>query len=351
MNYTQQFEQAINLLKELIACPSFSGEEENTAGIIFNYLKENGVKVNRLKNNVWAQSYYYDPAKPTLLLNSHHDTVKPSSAYTKDPFAPTIESDKLYGLGSNDAGASVVSLLSVFTKLYKEKLNYNLVIAITAEEEAICKNGISFLWPHLGKIDCALVGEPTLMQAAIAERGLLVLDCKAIGKPGHAARNEGDNALYKAMDAIQWFRTYRFPETSEQMGEVKMTVTMINAGTQHNVVPGECTFTVDIRPTDKYKNIEIYRIVCDTINCEVVPRSLNLNASAISNSHPIVQTAHKLNIPTYVSPTTSDISRMDVPALKIGPGDSGRSHTANEYVKLSEIEEGIKLYEKFIISI
>lgn len=339
---------AIELLQKLIATPSFSGEENETATILFDLLQSKGVQPIRFKNNVWARSSQYDPAKPTLLLNSHHDTVKPASGYTRDPFEPSVENGILYGLGSNDAGASVVALLHAFCSLYNECLAYNLLIAITAEEEALCQNGISALWPELGRVDCALVGEPTQMQAAVAERGLLVLDGVAKGVSGHAARNEGDNALYHACDDIQWFRSFAFPKLSDRMGAVKMTVTQINAGTQHNVVPDRCTFTVDIRPTDEYRNQEIVDIVRQHIRSEVTPRSLHLNASAIPDSHSLVQTAHRMGIPCYVSPTTSDISRISVPALKMGPGDSARSHTANEYIKVQEVLDGIKGYELFL---
>lgn len=339
---------ALELLQQLIATPSFSGEEYQTATRIIDFLESRGVHPTRFMNNVWARSSGYDSSKPTVLLNSHHDTVKPSLGYTRNPFEPSVEDGVLYGLGSNDAGASVVALLEAFCLLYNECLPFNLVIAITAEEEALCINGISALWPQLGRVDCALVGEPTQMQAAVAERGLLVLDGVASGVSGHAARNEGDNALYHACDDIQWFRNFVFPKVSEQMGEVKMTVTQINAGTQHNVIPDRCTFTVDIRPTDQYGNQEIVDLIRQHIGSKVTPRSLHLNASAIPDSHPLVRAAHLLKIPCYVSPTTSDISRIPVPALKMGPGDSARSHTANEYIKVKEIEDGIKGYERFL---
>lgn len=340
--------EAIQLLKELIATPSFSGEEDGTATLLFNFMAQRQWQPQRYKNNVWAKNEHYNASKPTLLLNSHHDTVKPSPAYTRQPFEPTIDSAKLFGLGSNDAGASVVSLMQAFGALYNVNLPYNIVIAITAEEEAMCKNGISAVWSELPKIDFAIVGEPTLMQAAIAERGLIALDCVAKGVSGHAARNEGDNAIYHAVDDIQWFRTYRFPNVSKLMGEVKMTVTQITAGTQHNVIPAECKFVVDIRPTDAYTNKEIVDIVTAHVSSQVTPRSLHLQASAIDEQHVLVQTAKTLGINCYISPTTSDISRINVPALKMGPGDSARSHTADEFVYINEIENGIIRYIEFL---
>lgn len=348
MSSANTYTQAIELLKQLIETPSLSTEEDKTADIIFSFLSSQGMNPKRFKNNVWAQSPGYDAAKPTLLLNSHHDTVQPSSAYTRNPFEATVEDGKLYGLGSNDAGGSVVSLLQAFCLLAKEELPYNLVVAITAEEERVSINGISALWPQLPKIDFAIVGEPTQMKAAIAERGLMVLDCIAKGKAGHAARNEGDNALYRAIDDIEWFRTYRFPKVSSLMGEVKMTVTQIEAGTQHNVIPAECSFVVDIRPTDCYKNEEIVEVVRQHVTCEVKPRSTHLLASALSEEHCLVRTAKTLGMECYISPTTSDISRIPVPALKLGPGDSARSHTADEFIYVDEIQQGIDGYVRFL---
>lgn len=338
----------IELLEKLISTPSFSGEEENTASIIAGFLNSRNVETHRFLNNIWAKNKYYSPEKPTLLLSSHHDTVKPATAYSRNPFVPAIESGKLYGLGSNDAGGSVVALLEIFCNFYEQQLPCNIIIAISAEEEAICKNGISALWPHLGKIDFAIVGEPTQMQAAIAERGLIVLDCISEGVSGHAARNEGENALYKAIDDILWFRTYRFPKVSEQMGEVKMTVTVINSGTQHNVVPSKCEFVVDIRPTDCYSNEEIVDIIQSNVKCRLTPRSLHLKASSISGEHILAKTAKKLNIPCYISPTTSDISRINVPAIKMGPGNSARSHTADEFIYIAEIEDAVGKYTAFL---
>jgi acetylornithine deacetylase len=339
---------AIRLLQALISTPSFSREEDATASIIFDFLQEQKVSPKRHLNNVYSRCDRYDAQKPTLLLCSHHDTVRPAAGYTRDPFAPTVEDGRLYGLGSNDAGASVASLAAAYCNLYRQPLPFNLALAIVAEEEVQGPNGVEALKPLLGDVSCAIVGEPTLLQAAVGERGLMVLDCTAHGKQGHAARSEGDNALYRAVDAVEWFRTFRFPKISERMGEVKMTVTMISGGTQHNVIPAECRFVVDVRPTDAYDNREIADIIRAGVPCDVQPRSTRVCASSIADSHPLVQAALKLGRKTYVSPTTSDVAILRLPALKIGPGDSARSHSANEYVYLSEVEEAIGVYQKMI---
>lgn len=339
---------AIRLLQTLISTPSFSREEGETARIIFDFLQEQNVLPKRHLNNVYARCKGYDAQKPTLLLCSHHDTVRPAAGYTHDPFAPTVADGKLYGLGSNDAGASVAALAAVFCNFYQAPLPFNLALAIVAEEEVQGPNGVEALKPLLGDICCAIVGEPTQMQAAVGERGLMVLDCTAHGKQGHAARAEGDNALYRAVDAIEWFRTFRFPKISERMGEVKMTVTMISGGTQHNVIPAECKFVVDVRPTDAYDNQEIVDIIRRSVPCDVQPRSTRIRASGIADSHPLVQAALKLGRQTYVSPTTSDIALLRLPSLKMGPGDSARSHSADEFVYLSEVEEAIDLYGKML---
>lgn len=345
------YTQAIELLKQLIKIPSFSTEEDKTAEVIFDFLSAKKMNPKRFKNNVWAQSAGYDTTKPTLLLNSHHDTVQPSSAYTRNPFEATVEDGKLYGLGSNDAGGSVVSLLQAFCLLAKEELPFNLVVAITAEEERVCVNGISALWAEIPKIDFAIVGEPTQMKAAIAERGLMVLDCIAKGKAGHAARNEGDNAIYHAINDIEWFRAHRFDKVSPTMGEVKMTVTQIQAGTQHNVIPDACSFVVDIRPTDCYTNEELLAIIKQHVKCKLKARSTNLVASALSEEHCLVKTAKRLGLECYISPTTSDIARIPVPALKLGPGESARSHTADEFVYVDELRQGIDGYVRFLESL
>ncbi|WP_071135054.1 M20 family metallo-hydrolase [Millionella massiliensis] len=336
----------IELLRRMIATPSVSREEERTADLLAEFLTSRGVDpVHRSHNNVWVRNRWFDPAKPTILLNSHHDTVKPNSAYTRDPFAPDIEAGKLYGLGSNDAGASVVSLIAAFLHFYEaEGLRYNLCLALTAEEEVSGRNGIESILPELGELSFAIVGEPTGMELAIAERGLMVLDCVAHGKAGHAARNEGDNAIYRAMQDIEWFRTYRFPQESQLFGNVKMSVTVINAGTQHNVVPAECRYTVDVRVTDRYTNEEVLEIVRSHVASDVTPRSTRLKPSYIDPSHPIVAAGLAQGRHTYGSPTTSDQALLSIPSLKMGPGDSARSHSVDEFVYVSEIEAGIDQY-------
>lgn len=345
------FATAIQLLRALISTPSFSREEGDTASLIFNFLQEQKVCPKRHLNNVYSRCHCYDAHKPTLLLCSHHDTVRPAAGYTRNPFAADVEDGRLYGLGSNDAGASVAALAAAYCRFYRQKLPFNLVLAIVAEEEVQGPNGVEALLPLLGDVCCAIVGEPTLMQAAVGERGLMVLDCTAHGKQGHAARSEGDNALYRAVDAVEWFRTFRFPRISERMGEVKMTVTMMSCGTQHNVIPAECRFVVDVRPTDAYDNQEIADIIRAGVQCDVQPRSTRIRASSIADSHPLVQAALRLGRKTYVSPTTSDIALLRLPALKMGPGDSARSHSANEFVYLCEVEEAIEVYEKMIANL
>ncbi|MFI3265608.1 MAG: M20 family metallo-hydrolase [Rikenellaceae bacterium] len=341
----QYFNDAVELLRKLIATPSISKQEDKTAQILFDFLASKSIDVKRSNNNVWAKNLHFDTAKTTILLNSHHDTVKPNSAYTRDPFAPTIEGDYLYGLGSNDAGASGVCLLAAFVHFYhREDLPFNLIVAITAEEENSGTLGLESLLPELGKLDVAIVGEPTKMQPAVAERGLMVIDCIAHGKAGHAARNEGDNAIFHAIKDIEWFNTYRFERESELLGPVKMTTTIISAGSQHNVVPAECKFTVDIRSTDAYTNGELVDIIKQHVRSEVLPRSTRLSPSAIALDHPLVLGAKALGRETFISPTTSDQALLSIPSMKMGVGDSARSHSADEYVLLSEIKEGIGLY-------
>ena len=343
------FEQAVELLQQLISIPSFSKEENLTADVIENFLQQKGVITHRKLNNIWAWNKHFDAAKPTILLNSHHDTVKPNSGYNRDPYDAKIEDGKLYGLGSNDAGGCLVSLISVFLYFHdKQKLKYNFCLATTAEEEISGVNGLELIIPELGQLDFGIVGEPTLMQLAIAERGLMVLDCTAHGKAGHAAREEGENAIYKALPDIEWFRTYRFPKESEVFGPIKMSVTIINAGSQHNVVPASCVFTVDVRVTDAYRNEEVLEIIRQHVSCEVKPRSIRLKPSSIDKQHPIVQAGIALGRTTYGSPTTSDQSLLDIKSIKVGPGDSARSHTADEFVYVDEIKEGIELYVKML---
>ncbi|TCC97932.1 M20 family metallo-hydrolase [Pedobacter hiemivivus] len=336
---------SLELLKQLISIQSFSREEDKTADAIEVFLQQKGIKTNRKLNNIWAYNKHFDAAKPTLLLNSHHDTVKPNTGYTRNPYDAAVEDGKLYGLGSNDAGGCLVSLIATFLYYYdQEGLNYNICLATTAEEEISGSNGLECVLPDLGELEFAIVGEPTLMNLAIAERGLLVLDCTTHGKAGHAAREEGDNAIYKALKDIEWFRSYRFSKVSEMFGPLKMSVTIINAGSQHNVVPATCNFTVDVRVTDAYTNEEVLKIIRTNVDCDVQPRSTRLKPSSIDKEHPIVQSGLALGRTTYGSPTTSDQALLSIPSLKVGPGDSARSHMADEYVHVNEIEEGIELY-------
>lgn len=338
-------EEAITLLQQLIAQPSFSSEEAETALLIMDWFSTNNIRFERSDHNIWAKNKYFESDKPTLLLNSHHDTVKPNQAYSRDPFSPDIIDGKLYGLGSNDAGGALVSLLALFTYFYDKKdLAYNLIMVASAEEESSGPNGLNSVLPQLPNIDVAIVGEPTQMQLAVAEKGLLVLDCCAYGKAGHAAHGLGENSIYKAMQAIQWFKSYEFPEISETLGKVRMTVTQIEAGNQHNVIPAECRFVVDVRVTDKYSNQEVLNIIKGHVDVEVHPRSLRLNSSSIPVKHPLVQAGISLGRTMYGSPTLSDQAVLSCPSLKLGPGDSLRSHTADEFIYVDEIREGIQLY-------
>ena len=342
--FEKELSEATELLKKLIRIPSISREEGLCADLIENYIAENGYTVSRLKNNVWTIASGFDGNRPTLLLNSHIDTVKPVDGWSFDPFIPTEKDGKIYGLGSNDAGASVVALLHTFFLLSQENQPYNLIFSATAEEELSGKDGIELLLKELPKIDFAIVGEPTNMQLAVAEKGLMVLDCTAHGKAGHAARNEGENAIYKALADIEWFRNYRFPNVSEFLGEVKMSVTQINAGTQHNVVPDRCTFVVDIRSNELYSNEEILEEIKKHISCDAVPRSTRLSSSATPLNHQIIVKAKETGREIFGSPTLSDQALMPFPSVKIGPGKSSRSHTADEFVEIKEIEQGIKTY-------
>ncbi|MFL5765844.1 MAG: M20 family metallo-hydrolase [Bacteroidia bacterium] len=349
LSVEQQCKEAVDLLQQLIAIPSYSKEESGSADLIEAYLSERDVEVHRIKNNVWARNRYYDENKPTILLNSHHDTVKPNAGYTIDPFGAMIDDGKLYGLGSNDAGGALVSLMHTFLFFNQRSgLRYNLVFAATAEEEISGSDGIQLILPSLGKIDFAIVGEPTQMNMAVAEKGLMVLDCVVRGKSGHAAREEGENAIYKALADIEWFRNFRFPRQSEFLGPVKMSVTMIKSGSQHNVVPDRCEFTVDVRTTDAYTNFETFRIIQEHVGCEVVARSLRLSPSAISPEHPLVKAGISLGRTCYGSPTLSDQALMEFESVKIGPGDSARSHAADEFIYLDEITEGIRTYIKLL---
>jgi len=343
------FDDSVDLLRKLISISSLSKEEQQTATVIEQFLQDRGVKTHRTVNNVWAYNEHFDSKKPTILLNSHHDTVKPNPGYSNDPLAADIIEGKLFGLGSNDAGGCLVSLIAAFLHFHgQENLKYNLCLAATAEEEISGKNGIELVIPEFGLLEFAIVGEPTLMDLAIAERGLMVLDCVSQGKAGHAARQEGDNAIYNAITDIEWFRTYEFAKKSSLFGPIKMSVTVIEAGSQHNVVPAVCKFTVDVRVTDAYRNEEVLKIIRQNVNCEVTPRSTRLKSSSISEDHPIVKAGISLGRKTYGSPTTSDQALLDIPSLKIGPGDSARSHMANEFIYVDEIEQGIDLYIQLI---
>lgn len=339
-------ENAITLLKELIATPSFSKEEDQTAGLLCRFLGEKNIEHTRVGNNVFALNKHYDQQKPTILLNSHHDTVKPNPQYTKDPFSPVIEEGKLYGLGSNDAGGCLVSLIATFLHFYEKKeLAYNISITATAEEEISGTGGIEYTLPYLPKIDCAIVGEPTQMQMAVAERGLMVLDCFSHGRAGHAARNEGENAIYKALQDIEWFKNYQFDKVSELLGPSKMSVTVIETENKaHNVVPAVCKFVVDTRINELYSFEEVIAIINANVQSEVKPRSTRLRSTSIPTDHPLVKAGTALGRTYYGSPTTSDKALMPFPSLKMGPGDSARSHTADEYIYIDEISKGIELY-------
>lgn len=375
-----RFDEAVALLRRLIATPSPSREESATADIWEEWLRSQGVdNVERLHNNVFAVAPGFDPSRPTLMLNSHHDTVRPAASYTRNPYSPDIEGDRLYGLGSNDAGASGVALASTFLDLAayprisdsknltqipvpgsftrSEELPFNLILAITAAEEVMGEHGMRAFLPHLAERrltpDMVLVGEPTGMQPAIAERGLLVFDGVTTGKSGHAARNEGINAIYRAMEDIDRLRNFSPEKVSDVLGPIKVSVTMINAGTQHNVVPDKCTFVVDVRTTDAYTNEETVELLRDTVKwSEITPRSTRVHASVIGLEHPLVKSAVALGRVPFVSPTTSDMALMHgIPSLKMGPGESSRSHTADEYILLSELNEALHIYPKLVYSL
>ena len=337
-------ERAVELLCRLIEVPRFSGEEEAAADLLQDYMEnELGLEVKRDFNNLWSVQPNFDAEKPTLLLNAHIDTVKPVAGWQRDPFKATREGDRIYGLGSNDDGASLVSLLHVFAALKDQDTKYNLVFLASAEEERSGKCGIEHVLPLLPKIDVALVGEPTGMQPAIAEKGLMVLDVTAHGKAGHAARDEGENAIYKALEDIEWFRNYKWEKVSPLLGPVKMSVTIINAGTQHNVIPDTCTFTVDVRSNECYTNREIFDEIGKNVKSEVKARSFRLGSSGIDVNHPLVQRIIELGGKPFGSPTLSDQALMPFPSLKMGPGESKRSHSADEFVEIGEIRAYLSL--------
>ncbi|MFM2364287.1 MAG: hypothetical protein RLZZ316_3189 [Bacteroidota bacterium] len=349
-------QDAIGLLKKLIATPSFSKEEDNTAALLEDFLERRGITTHVFLKNVWAKNKYFDESKPSVLLNSHHDTVKPNKGYTLDPFSPIVKDDKLFGLGSNDAGGCLVSLMAVFRHFYnRQDLKYNVVLAATAEEEISGHNGIEALLPRLPKMDFGIVGEPTQMHMAVAEKGLMVLDALAIGKAGHAAREEGESALYKAIKDIEWIIQHRFEKVSPLLGPVKMSVTVIETeNKQHNVVPAQCKYVIDCRVNELYTFEEILEVLNTNLKSELKPRSTRLRSSSIPLEHPLIQTGIAMGREYYGSPTTSDKALMNFSTLKMGPGDSARSHTADEFIYLKEIEDGIAMYiellEKVIVN-
>jgi len=340
---------AIVLLCKLISTESFSGEESQTAQHIIDFLHARQISTRRFGNNVVVGLDNYDGKKPIVLLNSHHDTVRPNKQWMNDPFTPVFESDKLFGLGSNDAGASLVSLICVYVDLHQLELPFHLILVTSAEEENSGSNGFESVLPFLPKIHCGIVGEPTGMNAAIAERGLMVLDCIAKGKAGHAAREEGENAITNAIKDIYWFQNFQFPKISEWLGSVKMTVTIINAGSQHNVVPAECEFTVDLRIPETYTHEEILQTIRQNISSDIKPRSLRMRSSFIEIDHSLVRAAKFCGKQLYGSPTSSDQALMLFPTIKIGPGDSARSHTADEYIYCSEIINAISEYKNILL--
>jgi len=340
---------AIETLKGLIGIQSYSKEEDQVADLMEAVLQSHKYQNHRKGNNVWAFGKHNTDGKPLLLLNSHLDTVNASASWTKEPFQPLVEDGKLYGLGSNDAGGCLCSLMVTFLALDEKEQPYNLVFAASAEEEISGKGGFELIQKEIGKIDLGIVGEPTLMQMAIAEKGLMVLDVEAKGKAGHAARGEGVNAIEKAMKDLQWFQTYKFEKESDMLGPVKMTVTQIEAGCQHNVVPDSCRFVVDIRSNEHYNNMELFTFINGQTESDVKARSFRMNSSGINLKHPLVQAGIKMGRSYYGSPTTSDQAIMKgFPTLKFGPGDSARSHTANEFIHLSEIEEGVEVYYQLL---
>ena len=349
MEYKESYTDAIDLLKRLISTPSVSRQEQDAADVLSDYIKQyEHFTIHREGNNLWIIDPHYDEQRPTLLLNAHIDTVKPVDSWKRNPFTPLVEDDCLYGLGSNDCGGGLVSLLQVFRLLTEKPQQYNLIYLASAEEEVSGINGIRRVLPLLPKVDVAIVGEPTGMQPAIAEKGLMVLDVTCKGVSGHAARQEGVNAIYEALDDLNWLRNYRFEKVSDLLGPTLMSVTVINAGTQHNVIPDKCTFTVDIRTNEYYHNEDVYDFIKTHLKGEVKARSFHLHSSCINKEHPIVKRCVAMGMQPFGSPTLSDQALMPFPSLKLGPGESSRSHSADEYIRLSEIENGIYTYMKLL---
>lgn len=349
MEYKESYTDAIDLLKRLISTPSVSRQEQDAADVLSDYIKQyEHFTIHREGNNLWIMDPHYDEQRTTLLLNAHIDTVRPVDSWKRNPFTPLVEDDCLYGLGSNDCGGGLVSLLQVFRLLTEKQQQYNLIYLASAEEEVSGINGIRRVLPLLPKVDVAIVGEPTGMQPAIAEKGLMVLDVTCKGVSGHAARQEGVNAIYEALDDLNWLRNYRFEKVSDLLGPTLMNVTVINAGTQHNVIPDKCTFTVDIRTNEFYRNEDVYDFIKNHLKGEVKARSFHLHSSCIDREHPIVKRCVAMGMQPFGSPTLSDQALMPFPSLKLGPGESSRSHSADEYIRLSEIENGINTYMKLL---
>ena len=348
MTQEEYVRDAIGLLSQLIATPSTSRNEKDAADIMGKALRNYGFTPHREANNVWVIDPHFDEQKPTLLLNAHIDTVKPVDSWRRDPFAPTIEGDTLYGLGSNDCGGGLCSLLQTFRMLTEKTQNYNLIYLASAEEEVSGKDGISRALPLLPKIDLAIVGEPTGMNPAVAEKGLMVLDVIAHGKSGHAARNEGVNAIYEALDDMRWIRDYKFEKVSPFLGPTKMTLTVVNAGTQHNVIPDKCTMLVDIRTNEFYDNEEVYHFICQHLKSEVKAHSFRLKSSRIDPEHPLIKKCVAMGMKPFGSPTLSDQALMSFPSFKLGPGESSRSHSADEFIRISEIADAIAKYKELL---
>lgn len=337
-----------DILKGLVSIPSLSRQEKEAADYLEDRLVRIGLKPCRKGNNLWVEEESRGDGRPVVLLNAHIDTVKPAPGYSRDPFTPVEDGDKIYGLGTNDDGASLVALLEAFLRLLPCPRSFRMIWSATAEEEVCGEGGLDSILPELGNIDLAIVGEPTGMRMAVAEKGLIVLDCMAHGRSGHAARDEGENAIYNALNDIEWFRNHRFERVSDYLGPVRMSVTMISGGLQHNVVPDTCNFVVDIRPNGLYSNVELLDIIRGSVSCDVVPRSLRHGSSHIDPGHPVVKRAESIGIELFGSPTTSNQTLLDFPSVKIGPGDSARSHTADEYILKSEIADAVDIYVELL---